>query len=429
MLATGMGQFLIANSWQVLALLVLIVCSALVNGAETAVFCLSRGEMFRLRHDVRRVARLVPVLMRDPSSVLTSILLSNTIIQVLYFVTGSLLILRIEQEVDHGGLWGMAAAVTTFLAIVLLGEIMPKTAAFLSPLKAAPLVAPALTMLIRVARPIHRFLSLLLVGPLTRVLAPTRRRQGELSADELANLLALSQKRGLIGQDQTELLQEVLDLTGLKAGDVMVPRVDIVAYDVNGLPAGLLELVRQRRVTKVPVYEGDRDHVVGVVQAKHLLMAPERPVRELLSPVQFVPETARLERVLLQFRASGSQMGIVVDEYGGTAGLITLESVLEEIVGDIADVHETHRGPAVQRVGPGEWLVDGDLPVHEWAETFLTDLRGARFTTVGGFVISLLGRIPRVGQTATYRNVGFTVEAVRGRRIALLRVRIKEVQP
>ena len=427
MLATGMGQFLIANSWQVLALLVVVAVSGFVSASETAVFSLSRGDLFRLRHDARRVSRLVPVLMHDPGSVLTSVLLANTITQVLYFGVSSLLILRIEREVDHGGLWAMVAAVVTFVGFITFGEILPKTVAFLSPLKAAPLVAPALATLIWVMRPVHRLLSVLLVGPLTRVLAPTRRRQGELSADELANLLALSQKRGLIGQDQTELLQEVLDLTGLKAGDVMVPRVDIVAYDVNGSPAGLLELVRRRRVTKVPVYEGDRDHVVGVVQAKHLLMAPERPVRELLSPVQFVPETARLERVLLQFRASGSQMGIVVDEYGGTAGLITLESVLEEIVGDIADVHETHRGPAVQRVGPGEWLVDGDLPVHEWAEAFLTDLRGARFTTVGGFVISLLGRIPRVGQTATYRNVGFTVEAVRGRRIALLRVRIKEV--
>ena len=152
---------------------------------------------------------------------------------------------------------------------------------------------------------------------------------------------------------------------------------------------------------------------------------PDRPVREFLSPVQFVPESATLERVLLQFRATRSQLGIVVDEYGGTAGLITLEDVLEEIVGDIADARESDRGPAVKRLGSAEWLVDGNLPIHEWADAFPTDLAAAGLSTVGGFVTSLLGHIPRVGERAHYHNLAFTVEAMQRRRVALLRVRLE----
>jgi CBS domain containing-hemolysin-like protein len=317
----------------------------------------------------------------------------------------------------------MAAA--TFLAILLPGEVLPKTAAFLAPLRVAPLVAPMMATLVRLASPVHRLLGAVFVEPLTRLLSPAR-PTGPFQAEEVAGLLALSQKRGLIAPDQTELLREVLELTGLQAGDVMVPRVDMVAYPADGDRKGLLELIRQRRLTKIPLYESDLDHIVGIVHVKRLLLEEEASPRQLAGPVQFMPRTALLERVLLQFRATGGTLAIVVDEYGGTAGLLTLETVVEEIVGDIADAREAHGPSPVTQVAPGEWLVEGDLPVHEWAEAFLAQLPGLRFSTVGGLVVSLLGHIPSVGETAQYRNLQLTIEAMRRRRVTLVRVRLVE---
>ena len=429
MLAMTIGEFLVAEAPQFLLLCVLLGLSAFFAGSETALFSLSRGELFALGKDPRKFARMVPRLMRRPGNVLTTVLLGTNVIRILYFVVSSMLAVRAHRQLRNGEFWATVLAVGTFLGVVIFSEVIPKTLAHIWARRLAPPSAPILAALGRVVSPIQRALMALLIEPLTRLLAPRRSRRGDLTAEEMAALLTLSQKRGLIGQDQTELLQEVLELTDLRAGDIMVPRVDMIAYDVDEPPEGLLEIVRAKRVTKVPVYQGDLDHVLGVVHAKRLLVSPARPLREVLSPVQFVPESAPLERVLLQLRATGSQLAIAVDEYGGVAGLISLEDILEEIVGDIADAREARRGPAVQRVSAAEWLVDGNLPIHEWAEAFPTDLTAARFSTVGGFVVSLLGHIPRVGESATYRNVTFTIEAMQRRRIALLRVQLQEAAP
>jgi putative hemolysin len=149
-------------------------------------------------------------------------------------------------------------------------------------------------------------------------------------------------------------------------------------------------------------------------------------VRNLVAKVPFVPETGSVERALYQFRTTRTQMAIVVDEYGGTAGLITLEDALEEIVGDIRDAHDVEAGPAVERVGERRYVLNGDLPIHEWVDAFKMDLSGRRISTVGGFVTSLLGQIPRVGQQADYRNLRFTVQSMRGRRIGRLALELRE---
>ena len=422
------GGFLLEQAWHLVLLAGLLACSAFFSGSETALFALSRGQLYRLSQDPRPLARLPASLMRHPDRVLTTVLLGNNVVNILYFVFSTLLIVKAQGAVSGARLWAPVMAAATLLAIILFGEIVPKTTCFLWPARLAPLAAPPLAALGRVVRPIRAVLMAVIVGPLIRLLAPSGRHRGELTGEEMTALLALSQKRGLIGADKGELLQEVLELTDLTAGDIMVPRVDVVACDVDAPREALLAIVRRRRVTKVPVYEGDLDHVVGIVYAKRLLVTPDVPVRRLAAPVQFVPESAPLERVLVQLRAASSQMAVVVDEYGGTAGLVTLEDILEEVVGDIPDAEEPPEAPPVQQVHPAEWLVDGDLPIHEWAEAFPTDLAGARFKTVGGFVVSLLQQVPHVGQTVDYRNVTFTVEAVRRRRVALLRVRLREAQ-
>ncbi len=407
----------------------LLVAAAFFAAAETALFALSPGQLYRLEREGGRLGAAAGRLMRDPGGVLTTVLLWTNVAHILYFVLSAVLVLEARRLDAHGRIVGAALWVGTFLLMVLLGEVVPKTAAFLWPQRLAGPAAGVLAVLVRVNRPVQRLLMAGVIEPLIRLLAPRRGRGGEVTAEELAALLALSQKRGLIGADETELIQEVLELTDLKAGDIMVPRVDVVACAIEEPPGEVLERIRHRQLTKLPVCEGDLDHVVGMVYAKRLLADPPPDLRQALTPVQFVPESAPLERVLMQLRAAHSQLAIVVDEYGGTAGLITLEDILEEIVGDIPDAREARRAPPVQQVGPGEWLVDGDLPIHEWAEAFPGDLTSARFHTVGGLAVSLLGHIPRVGDSTAYRNLGFTIEAVRRRRVSLLRVRLKEPAP
>jgi CBS domain containing-hemolysin-like protein len=276
----------------------------------------------------------------------------------------------------------------------------------------------------RAAGPVLWVIQEVTIGPITRVIAPGRRRGGEISAGELSDVLDLAARRGTIDRDAGAMLQEILELTGLRTCDIMIPRVDMIARDIATPRAALIQTFKDTGLTRLPVYDGDVDNVVGIIVARALLLSPRKPLRELLRPVTFVPEAASVERLLVGFRVNSTKLAIVVDEYGGTAGLVTLEDVLEEIVGEMPDPREIASEPAVREIGEGLYVLDGNLPIHEWADAFDIDLRRQRITTVGGFVTWLLGRIPRIGDTATYRNLHFTVESLHRRRIGRLRLQL-----
>jgi len=421
------AEFFIAHGWQLLALAVLLAGSAFFSGSETALFSLS-GRQLRLMADAGRAGRIAASLMRRPGRVLNTLLLGNMLVNVAYAGIAAAGVLQLRSAGAAG--WAVAvASLAPLVALILVGEVAPKMLALSVCRGWATMAAGPLALIARALSPLLRVADAVTVWPLARLLAPRHEGRRDITADELAALLDLSAKRGIIGPDTNALLQEIVELTDIRVAEVMVPRVDVIAYDADSSPEGLGELFRSTRLRKIPVYERDIDHTLGVVHAKRLLLQPAGPLRELVVKVPFVPETANIERVLLQLRLKRSQMAVVVDEYGGTAGLVTLEDILEEIVGDIPDPHGADRGPAVRRQGEREYLIDGDLAIHEWADAFKMDLGGRRISTIGGFVTAELGRIGRAGEQVTYRNLRFTVESMRGRRIETLRLELMEAAP
>jgi putative hemolysin len=285
--------------------------------------------------------------------------------------------------------------------------------------------AAPIALFARAMAPVLWLTEKFFVTPLTRIIAPRPAGAGDMTADELATLMDVSARRGVLDDDAGSMLQGIIELTDLSVGDIMVPRVDMVACDVDDPPETLAETFRRTGLRKIPVYERDIDNIVGVVHAKRLFLRPDAPVREHVRDVIFVPEAADLEKLLLQFRVKRRQMAMVVDEYGGLAGLVTLEDALEEIVGDIPDTEGERPPQPVQRIGGNAYLVDGMLSVHEWVDAFHMDIAIERYRTIGGFVASLLGRMPRVGDEATYRNLRFEVVSMRGRRIGRLRIELQ----
>jgi len=419
-----LGQYLSDQGWKLAVLLVLLCWSGFFSGSETAMFNLSRAQLFRFRHG-KSLARLTVSLMDNPRRVLNTLLLGNMLVNTAYAAVSAVAILEMGRAGAPG--WFVAVApIIALLVLILFGEVTPKMLAFAAGPRLAPLSAAVLTVLERLFLPILWVLETAMVVPLTRMLAPRHSGRADVSPRELAAILDLSAKRGLIGHDANALLQEIVSLTEIKVGEIMVPRVDMIAYDVEGPPEGLMKLLSATRHRKIPVYQRDLDHILGAVHAKRLLLEPTVPLRSLAVKLPFVPLTANLERLLVLFRVTRTQMAIVVDEYGGTAGLVTLEDVLEQIVGDIAEGHELPHGEAVEQVSDNEYVVDGDLAIHEWAEAFGIDLSSGRISTIGGLVTSLLGRIPRPGDTVTYRNLRFAVESVHRRRVDKLRIRLLE---
>jgi putative hemolysin len=400
---------------------VLLIGSGFFSGSETALFNLSRGEIFRLRRTHEGLGGAIAALLARPQRLLNTLLLGNMLVNVAYAGAAAMLTLDLAAAGAPGWHVG-AASLVPLLMLILIGEVTPKMIAFRISQRWALATVMPVALAVRALAPIVWLLEKLLVTPITRVLVPPRAQPGAITADELSSLVGLSQRRGLIGPDTGEMLQEIVHLADLRAADIMVPRVDLVAFDVDGDRGELEGLYRSTHLRKIPAYEGDLDGVLGVLHRKSVLLNPEAPLRELVRRVTFVPEAARAEKLLDHFRRTRSQLTIVVDEYGGTAGLVTLEDVLEEIVGDIPDSEGVEASPPAEPVGDGEYVIDGALAIHEWADAFGENIAAERITTIGGFVTSLLGRMPRVGDAADYRNLRFVVESLRGRRIGRLRV-------
>ena len=418
------AKFLSAHAWRFLAVPVLLCLSAFFSGAETALFSLSAGRLHRLVQS-GPAGGVLSSLMRSPQRLLNTLLLGNMLVNTTY--TGIWAVLVIDLEACGAPAWVTgAASVMPLVLLILLGESSPKMAAMAAINRSALVVAWPLAIIQRALGPLLWLMEHLAVRPLTRLLAPRPALRPDITGDELASVLELSARRGMLDRSASSLLREIIELTDLRVADIMVPRVDMVTYDVDAPPQGLLDLFRRTRLRRVPLYEGDVEHIVGVVQAKRLFLGGSARLRDLADKVLFVPETANVERLLIQFRVRRAQMAIAVDEYGGTAGLVTLTDALAEIVGDIRDRRQARREPAVRRIADRQFLLDGDLPIHEWADTFRMELSSRRISTIGGFVTSLLGRIPRAGDEVTYRNLRFAVQSVRGRRIGKLLVTLPE---
>ncbi len=420
------GLYVANHAWQFILQIAMVGCSAFFSASETSLFNLSRSQLYRMRNG-GPAARAAASLMAKPRMLLNTLLLANMLVTTLYASIAAIEVFDLE---GHGApAWaGGAISLGLLLVLILLGEVSPKFIAMALGERVAVLAAPPLAVLQKGLSPVLWILQNAIVLPLTRLLAPsaTAQRATDVTTQELRALLNLSARRGILDHDANTLLQEILELKDIHVGDIMVPRVDMIAFDVNRPRAELLELFHKTKLRRVPVYDAHIDEILGLVHAKRVVLSPEAPIRSLVTKVPFVPLLANLERVLVQFRVTRTQLAVVVDEYGGTAGMVTLEDVLEEIVGDIPDPHQTSHAPAVQRLSDREYLIAGNLAIHEWPDFLKIRLPSRRISTIGGFVMSLLGHIPRVGEQATYRNLRFTVESMHGRRVDRLRLELLE---
>lgn len=410
------GSFLISHAWHLVALVLLLIGSGFFSGSETSLFSLSRGQLYRLRQSGRG-GGIIASLMRRPRRTLNTLLLGNMLVNVGFAALSALMIYDLKRAGVAS--WTLAvASLVPLLALILFGEVGPKMLAYTFGGRWAVLSAGMLKVAYGVLGPLLWVFDKVFISPLTRIIVPSQQQKADITSEELAALLDVSAKQGILDHGANKLLQEILDLTDLRVSHIMVPRVDMIAYDADGPHEGLRKMFRRTHLRRIPLYEHDLDHTIGVVHYKQVLLDEPAPLREIAVPVPFVPEAGNLEQLLAQFIANKTQMAIVVDEYGGTAGVVTLQDVLEEIVGDLPDQYSAVRPePSVQRIGDNRYLIDGDLPIHEWAQPFGVNFSNRRISTIGGFVTSLLGRIANPGDVATYHNLRFTIKSMRARRV------------
>lgn len=408
---------------QALVMFLLLCFSAFFSASETAFFSLTREEIKRFGKSSKRAERLVKSLLQSPKNLLITILLGNMLANIGFFCISYGVSQRVVASSSYGNAWkaGTVCAIS-LLTIIIMGEVIPKNIAVRIPSQYSRLSALPLYIFDRLFLPFRLPLSVV-VNALNRALGGGGAEEKCVTIDELKMLVEFSEKEGIVDRAERSMIHGVLDFKRVQVKEIMLPRVDMNLFDIDGTVEEFLELARRTKCTKFPVYEGTTDNIIGIIHAKDVFLNPEVPLRDVLKPVHFVPELKGVEGLLRQFRREGSQMAIVVDEYGGTAGLITLEDIIEEIVGEIQDEHEKPK-ETIKKVEENKYLISGDLGIRDWSDYFGVEVEPMDVDTVGGFVVSLLEHIPKKGDLVKYKAFIFTVESVRKRRVILISQKI-----
>jgi putative hemolysin len=405
---------LIVLDLAVLALL--IAFSALLNGAEAAYFSLGRARLKRMQEGP--VANHAPIPLIDrPNELLVTLLVGITVINI-----GASALAAMLAERVVGPRWAiLVETVVMVLLLTTFAEVLPMTVAVKRPeqfLAVAGRPVAWLGALLTPVRPLLAALTTLVV----RLVARGERRDGpELTEEELRTLVDVGTSEGVVERAEREMIHKVFELEDTPVRSVMVPRTDMFCLDVATPVGQILPALREHLHSRVPVYERSIDVIVGILYTKDLLphvagLPPEFDLRAYLHPPYFVPESKRADALLHEFQAKKLHLAIVVDEYGGTAGLVTLEDLLEELVGEIADEYDEPER-LIHRVDATTFRVAGKLPVEELNTAAGLAISSEGYDTVGGWVLDLFGRVPREGERVTRPDVTVTVAKVERTRV------------
>jgi CBS domain containing-hemolysin-like protein len=397
---------------QLLLLLVLVACSALLTGAEAAYFSLGRARLRRIAKDPSAPQPLVT----RPHDLLVTLLVGITLIN----IGASALATRIADDL-FGLRYGL---VVEMIAMVVLlttfGEVLPMTLAVQYPERFLGLVERPVRWLEFVVAPVRVTLAGL-TALTVRLVGRGAEAQAALSEEELRTLVDVGASEGVVEREEREMIHKVFELEDTLVRAVMVPRTDMFCLDVETPVPDLLPALREHLHSRVPVYEGSIDVIVGVLYTKDLLpyvkgLPANFDLRAHLHPPYFVPESKRADALLQEFQAKKLHIAIVVDEFGGTAGLVALEDLLEELVGEIADEYDEPER-LIQKIDASTYRVAGELSVEDLNAATGLSISDEAYDTVGGWVLDLFGRVPRKGERREIPELVVTVEKVERTRV------------
>ena len=416
-------QLLYQNAVDIVIMLALLICSAFFSGAETAFFNLSGRQINEFKSSAGRLQKLVVNLLKEPGNLLSCFLLGNMIVNVLFFAFASIFTLNVKDKYEAGG--AAISAAGFFCILVLFGEIFPKSIAYFNTRTISILAALPAYFCLRLLMPIITVLKFFLVEPSLRIILGHAKKSKTITIDEFLALIKQAGKRGFITDDQGKLINEIVELGSLKVRDCLRPRVDMVVCSAADSAESIRQIMRKHRLTSLAVYSKKIDNIVGMIYLRQILLNPEKPIEQILSPVYFVPEQKSIESLLDFFRKTKTDTALAVNEYGGIEGYISIEDVVEELLGP---VKVSGRPKPIEAIGPFEYRLAGNLPIHDWASAFDIDIEQTRITTIGGFITALLGKIPQPGDTANIGNIKFTVESARRHRIETVIFKLEQIK-
>ena len=391
----------------------LLLGSAFFSGTETALFSLTREQIKQLKLQGKHVDRLLALLRDNPAGLLVAILFGNLVVNILFFSTSA--VLAIEVGNQYGDWWQAAFGFLVLFVVIFAGEIMPKAVGMSMPERVVRLNSLPLSLWFHFMGPVRVLLEVI-----TRKMEPAGEQDNRIDSSELKMLVEVAKHDPSFGRQEKAIVEDIVGLPEMRVRELMVPRVKQLFRRADSPAGEAMAEAAEQEVELIPVYDEDEDNIVGVVEVRDLFVDgnPDRPIGIFANPVTFVPETKRADEMLREFLTEGWRMVCVVDEYGGLAGTVCLEDLLEEVVGEF-DAHESDE---VEQLGETTYRLQGSLGIREWRHLFIgfvpdDAMRNMALDTISGLVVSLLKRLPVPGDVAQIGNLRFTVEQVRSNRI------------
>ena len=412
------------DATQLIILFILLMLSAFFSSAETALTTVNKIRIRSLAEEGSKRAKTVLKITDDSGKMLSAILIGNNIVNL------SAASLTTSLAYRLGGSMVAVCNAALTVAILLFGEITPKTMATIHAEKMSLLYAGIINFFITIATPVIFLINGLSRGVLMLLRVDPNARNNTMTETELRTIVDVSHEDGVIESDEKEMIYNVFDLGDAKAKDVMVPRVHVTFADINSTYKELIEIFREDKFTRLPVFEETTDNVVGTINMKDLLLfdnTKEFHVKDILREAYFTYEYKNISELLVEMRQASFNIAVVLDEYGETAGLITLEDLLEEIVGEIHDEYDENEEDFIQEISPLEYMIEASMNLDDLHDRLDLDFESEDYDSLGGFIIERLDRFPEIGDSVvTEDGIKLIIESLDKNRIESVHMYLPE---
>ena len=414
---------------QILIIIGLLALSAFFSSSETALMTVNKIRIRNLADAGLSRAKVLMKIFDDQPKMLSAILIGNNIVN----ISASALMTVVVTHRFGDRYVGIATGVLTLL-VLIFGEITPKTSATLYSETMALRSAKPIYLIMRVLTPVIFVVDRLALLVLKLLHIDPDKKQEAITEDELRTIVEVSHEEGVIESDEKKMIYNVFDFGDSVAKDIMIPRIDMAFVDVEATYDEVIGVFREEKYTRYPVYENTTDNVIGIINIKDLLFLEDEDeaafhVRDYLREPLYTYEFKKTAELMVELRKTQNNIAIVLDEYGATAGLITLEDMLEEIVGEIRDEYDEEEEDLIHKVNAREYVIEASVKLDDLNDQLGLSLESEDYDSLGGFVIGLLDHLPEEGEEVTFENLRFVVEKVERNRIDKIHLYILENNP
>lgn len=403
---------------QIIVIVILLILSAFFSSSETALTTVSRIKLRSLADEGNRRAKKVLRITGNPSKLLSAILVGNNIVN----ISASALTTTFCTSVFGSKYIGVATGVLTFL-VLIFGEISPKTLATQYALQLSMVVSYPISWLMTILTPVIFLLNIITSGIFRLFHVDPSTRKASITEAELRTIVNVSHEEGVIEPEEKFMISNVVDFGDALSKDIMIPRADVIAADVNSTYEELVDIFKSETYTRIPIYEDSKENIIGILNIKDLFFYRELldiryfDLRSILRKPLFVSEYQKTSQIFAEMKTSADSMAIVLDEYGQASGIITMEDLVEEIVGDIRDEYDENENDLIRDLGNHTYDIDASIKLDDLNDKLHTGFQSEDYDSLAGFIIELLDKIPTAGEEANCEGAHFKVTEVHRNRI------------